>query len=59
MYYLITIIIRGYTRSSERIPTWHHGQFEAATSFFAKHPDIEGYPGIAGLFRDTAEGRLN
>ena len=24
--------------------------------FFAKHADIEGYPEIAGLFRDTAEG---
>ena len=25
--------------------------------FFAKHADIEGYPEIAGLFRDTAEGK--
>jgi rubrerythrin len=24
--------------------------------FFAKHADIEGYPEVAGLFRDTAEG---
>ena len=24
--------------------------------FFAKHADIEGFPEIAGLFRDTAEG---
>ena len=24
--------------------------------FFAKHADIEGYPDVAGLFRDTAEG---
>jgi rubrerythrin len=24
--------------------------------YFAKHADIEGYPEIAGLFRDTAEG---
>jgi rubrerythrin len=27
--------------------------------FFAKHPDIEGYPEIAELFRDTAEGGSN
>jgi rubrerythrin len=26
--------------------------------FFAKHADIEGYPEIAGLFRDTAEGKF-
>jgi len=24
--------------------------------YFAKHADIEGYPEVAGLFRDTAEG---
>jgi len=24
--------------------------------FFAKHADVEGYPDVAGLFRDTAEG---
>jgi len=24
--------------------------------YFAKHADIEGYPDVAGLFRDTAEG---
>ena len=24
--------------------------------YFAKHADVEGYPDIAGLFRDTAEG---
>jgi len=24
--------------------------------FFAKHADIEGYPEVSGLFRDTAEG---
>ena len=24
--------------------------------FFAKQADIEGYPEVAGLFRDTAEG---
>ncbi len=24
--------------------------------FFAKHADIEGFPEVAGLFRDTAEG---
>jgi rubrerythrin len=26
-------------------------------SLFAKHADIEGYPEIAGLFRDAAEGK--
>ncbi len=26
--------------------------------FFAKHADIEDYPEIAGLFRDTAEGEF-
>ena len=26
--------------------------------FFAKHADIEGYPEIAGLFQDTAEGEF-
>ena len=26
--------------------------------FFAKYADIEGYPEIAGLFRDTAEGKF-
>ena len=24
--------------------------------YFAKHADVEGYPDVAGLFRDTAEG---
>jgi len=24
--------------------------------YFARHADVEGYPDIAGLFRDTAEG---
>jgi len=24
--------------------------------YFAKHTDVKGYPDIAGLFRDTAEG---
>ena len=24
--------------------------------YFAKHADIEGYPEVSGLFRDTAEG---
>ena len=26
--------------------------------YFAKVADIEGYPDVAGLFRDTADGRL-
>ncbi len=26
--------------------------------FVAKHADIEGYPEIAEVFRDTAEGRF-
>jgi len=27
--------------------------------YFAKQADLEGYPEIAGLFRDTAEGETN
>ena len=27
--------------------------------YFAKQADVEGYPEIAGLFRDTAEGETN
>ena len=46
------------TRTEQNLKDAFAGESQANRRylFFAKHADIEGYPEIAGLFRDTAEG---
>ncbi len=46
------------TKTHENLKAAFAGESQANRRYlyFAKHADIEGYPEIAGLFRDTAEG---
>jgi rubrerythrin len=46
------------TRTHENLKAAFAGEAQANRRYlyFAKQADIEGYPEVAGLFRDTAEG---
>ncbi len=46
------------TRTHENLKAAFSGEAQANRRYlyFAKQADIEGYPEVAGLFRDTAEG---
>lgn len=46
------------TRTHQNLKDAFAGESQANRRYlyFAKHADIEGYPDIAGLFRDTADG---
>ena len=44
------------THENLRISFAGEAQANRRYIYFARQADIEGYPGIAGLFRDTAEG---
>jgi len=46
------------TKTHENLKSAFAGESQANRRYlyFAKQADIEGYPDIAGLFRDTAEG---
>ena len=46
------------TKTHENLKAAFAGESQANRryTYFAKQADVEGYPDIAGLFRDTAEG---
>jgi len=46
------------TKTHENLKYAFAGESQANRRYlyFAKHADIEGYPEVSGLFRDTAEG---
>ncbi len=46
------------TKTHENLKDAFAGESQANRRYlyFAKHADIEGYPEVSGLFRDTAEG---
>ena len=46
------------SRTEQNLKDAFAGESQANRRYliFAKHADIEGYPEVAGLFRDTAEG---
>jgi len=46
------------TRTHQNLKDAFAGESQANRRYlyFAKHADVEGYPDVAGLFRDTAEG---
>jgi rubrerythrin len=46
------------TKTHENLKSAFAGESQANRRYlyFAKHADVEGYPDVAGLFRDTAEG---
>ena len=46
------------TKTHENLKAAFAGESQANRRYlyFAKHADVEGYPDVAGLFRDTAEG---
>ena len=46
------------TKTHENLKAAFAGESQANRRYlyFAKHADIEGYPEVSGLFRDTAEG---
>ena len=48
----------GGTKTAQNLADAFAGESEANRRYlyFAKRADIEGYPDVAGLFRDTAEG---
>ena len=48
----------GGTKTAQNLADAFAGESEAHRRYlyFAKRADIEGYPEVAGLFRDTAEG---
>ena len=46
------------TKTQQNLKNAFAGESQANRRYlyFAKHADIEGYPEVSGLFRDTAEG---
>ncbi|MEO2004870.1 MAG: rubrerythrin family protein [Candidatus Poribacteria bacterium] len=48
----------GGTKTAQNLADAFAGESQASRRYlyFAKRADIEGYPDVAGLFRDTAEG---
>ncbi len=50
--------LKGSTEQHLKDASAGESQANRCCLFFPKYADIEGDPEIAGLFRDTAEGKL-